>query len=226
MVAGLFFLTLVTIICFSCFLLVKPSYPNDDFFSLEDEQTFWNDWMAEKHNKCLGPFLGKMKPPPLQKENQKLREISKSSDIFVLVVLSNGGDSWGLNRIFSISKNKSWQATEWSDSATAIGIIEKPLGQIDVPEGILDRLSCNSVYVDTDSYNDWMDASNVFIFLNYHGKCSRFAIYEPFVIEPDVERCVNPTTKDLEQFLACIVKFNKHPSKSEIKELLEEKRHH
>ena len=196
---SLFILTFLVAVASSWVAVTMRQTKTDgEFVSLANEQVLWKGYDF-RHR--FGPYLSRTDPSSLAEINDKIKEKAKRSDIFALVVVSNGSDQPILRSICALTKDKTWLMTEWSNMA--YGDIKETTNQVAVPEDVLKRLSSVALYVDTDTYVYCEDGVDIFVYLNNHGRLSRFAIYHPGEIFP-TETPKNNVTESLEQFLKSI----------------------
>ena len=146
-----------------------------DFSSLAKEAEFWDKWLEEHRGAAyFDPFFfsEELRGPV----DKRLLEVAKHSDPFVLVVVSSVNS--GRFLVISLAKSRGWQQINWKLGATT----REPMKESSVKapvveEGVLKTLSTSPVFV--EGKDPAFDCASVFVFIQYHGKKNRLAVYNP-----------------------------------------------
>lgn len=143
-----------------------------DFSSLAKEAEFWDKWLEEHRGAAYlnTYFFSEALHEPVDK---RLVELAKHSDPFVLVVVKSRRFS-----VISLAKSRGWQQLSWKLGATT----REPMKESSVKapvveEGVLNTLSTSPVFV--EGKDPAFDCASVFVFIQYHGKKNRLAVYNP-----------------------------------------------
>ena len=192
-----------TIVLFALCVIAASCRQNDvngndtcGFSPVEDEQVFWNKWVKEHgNNRChLEPFFGAGRETYWRQVDGKSLPMSKASGTFALVIEVNMQNSL----LVAVALGNGKEAVKWDLSD---GTVKESFGNVAViPDDIWESLTNTDVFADGSAMS--CDATSVYVFVTFHDKCSRYAVYDaPFVFGKNQR---DPATVPLESLFRAI----------------------
>jgi hypothetical protein len=143
--------------------------------SIAHEAEFWDKWLTDQRSTAHLPlfFFSQDLQTPI---DIRLREMANHSDILAIVI--DTCVNKGRFQVIALTKNSAWQQTNWEMQMKG-GVArmnESHAVPSDIDDKMLRDLSGRPAFVASDSA---FDAETVLIYVQFHGKRSRFAVYNP-----------------------------------------------